>query len=736
MHWLVAKIRAHFPFVLSAALFVLLLSICLLLIYFKSASQLITSQATQTQSLACQGMANWENELFGVLERMKILEGDATLEQLIRLSDSSSIERTAPLYMLKKRLSALFTTYGQQTLSDVMIVFDAPTPYAVSTAAILEDLPQCIALNAFRCGTLDAEGFMAFLRQQNAARLLSRPLAPATRMQVGAGSASDCFLYIYNPLQLSQRCKVYVVVMFNRASITSQLSPEGWPVSLGTGWMFSEPIEESGVMQASRIVRGQSVSYIQGVSRCFGLTYTLRLDDHSVLARVNGFKTVILVLVMLSLTLVILMSVLFLWASVHPMNVVRSTLSAQSESDSSPLSYQAIAEQIRLLATQNRRNTEQLRSYESMHICAILNRLFSASALSKDEEETLSAFLSPPPGYSFRLVLLSRPQEAASPAEEEAHLAHWQALLSARLGTPALLCLKKKRYCVFLCAFPADVSEADLHLALSEDDLAWAACDTLFLFVSASIQGLSDLMPSFQGIRKRFHEINQRTALQSIYAPETLLPYREIARLHYLLLAGEGREACETLRLALERASATPDPAGALSYILADVGHLCERALITAGQEQLCDVVRERCSALSRQPDADALLDLLRSTAAACAKESLPNPEDPLVASICEFVDTQYADPLLSLSLLSERFHMSEKYFSAFFKNKKGINFSVYLEGVRMRHAQEELAAGELSVAQIAQAVGYANPNTFYKAFKRYTGVTPSQWKSQQHAAE
>ena len=79
---------------------------------------------------------------------------------------------------------------------------------------------------------------------------------------------------------------------------------------------------------------------------------------------------------------------------------------------------------------------------------------------------------------------------------------------------------------------------------------------------------------------------------------------------------------------------------------------------------------------------------------------------------------------------------MSEKYFSAFFKNKKGINFSVYLEGVRMRHAQEALAAGELSVAQIAQTVGYANPNTFYKAFKRYTGVTPSQWKNQQHAAE
>ena len=60
------------------------------------------------------------------------------------------------------------------------------------------------------------------------------------------------------------------------------------------------------------------------------------------------------------------------------------------------------------------------------------------------------------------------------------------------------------------------------------------------------------------------------------------------------------------------------------------------------------------------------------------------------------------------------------------FKEKTGINFSVYLENIRMDEAAKLVRTTDSNLSELYIQVGYNNPATFRRAFKKIYGVTPS----------
>lgn len=58
------------------------------------------------------------------------------------------------------------------------------------------------------------------------------------------------------------------------------------------------------------------------------------------------------------------------------------------------------------------------------------------------------------------------------------------------------------------------------------------------------------------------------------------------------------------------------------------------------------------------------------------------------------------------------------------------MTLTAYIEGVRMENAKELLKNEGFSIADVAEAVGYADTNYFGKVFKKYSGVTPGQYRS------
>lgn len=102
-----------------------------------------------------------------------------------------------------------------------------------------------------------------------------------------------------------------------------------------------------------------------------------------------------------------------------------------------------------------------------------------------------------------------------------------------------------------------------------------------------------------------------------------------------------------------------------------------------------------------------------------------------LIDHIVAYIRDNYKDPSLGLNKISDEFHISESYFSHMFKEKMHINFSVYLEDLRLNEAARLIKEGSFNLTGISVEVGYNNVTSFRRAFKKKFGMTPSAMASQ-----
>ena len=58
-----------------------------------------------------------------------------------------------------------------------------------------------------------------------------------------------------------------------------------------------------------------------------------------------------------------------------------------------------------------------------------------------------------------------------------------------------------------------------------------------------------------------------------------------------------------------------------------------------------------------------------------------------------------------------------------------GKSFAQLLDKVRQERALDLLNDGRLSVTEVGYLLGYAEPGAFHRAFRRWTGDTPGQWR-------
>jgi AraC-like DNA-binding protein len=61
---------------------------------------------------------------------------------------------------------------------------------------------------------------------------------------------------------------------------------------------------------------------------------------------------------------------------------------------------------------------------------------------------------------------------------------------------------------------------------------------------------------------------------------------------------------------------------------------------------------------------------------------------------------------------------------------KTGTSYRLLVEQVRERRARQLLAGGTLSIQAIAHGLGYETSSNFARSFKRWTGVTPSDYRA------
>lgn len=100
------------------------------------------------------------------------------------------------------------------------------------------------------------------------------------------------------------------------------------------------------------------------------------------------------------------------------------------------------------------------------------------------------------------------------------------------------------------------------------------------------------------------------------------------------------------------------------------------------------------------------------------------------INAILDYIQQDYSNPEMGLTLVGDRFGISEAYLSALFKAEIGSNFGDYLEKIRIQAACKLLNEGVL-VADVAQQTGCNSVQSFRRAFKRVIGVSPSNYRKE-----
>jgi AraC-like DNA-binding protein len=95
------------------------------------------------------------------------------------------------------------------------------------------------------------------------------------------------------------------------------------------------------------------------------------------------------------------------------------------------------------------------------------------------------------------------------------------------------------------------------------------------------------------------------------------------------------------------------------------------------------------------------------------------------------FIETHYNEPDLSLEKVAGRAGFSRSHFSRLFRKEFGSTFADYLAGLRLEAARRLLRDTSNSIAQVALASGFADPDYFCRVFKKATGMSPSAFRSE-----
>ncbi|WP_270193989.1 response regulator transcription factor [Faecalibacterium prausnitzii] len=113
------------------------------------------------------------------------------------------------------------------------------------------------------------------------------------------------------------------------------------------------------------------------------------------------------------------------------------------------------------------------------------------------------------------------------------------------------------------------------------------------------------------------------------------------------------------------------------------------------------------------------------------APEESENSQTALVmAHVRRYLEDNYMFDL-SLDSVGEILHISPAYLSAQFKKYQKMNFLDCLTELRINAAKELLADPFRSSAEVASMVGYEDASYFARAFKKRTGMTPTQYRRQ-----
>lgn len=196
----------------------------------------------------------------------------------------------------------------------------------------------------------------------------------------------------------------------------------------------------------------------------------------------------------------------------------------------------------------------------------------------------------------------------------------------------------------------------------------------------------------------------------------------QLQTIYYALQSGDSKTACIILENGTAPFLATRDRVTAkytyhaLSYMLLQL-ELENRNL---GDIPIPAFNNERFIQLFRK-------DFPRYFETICQRllQDRANQAENLERDILDYIEQNFSNQQLSITAVTEHFHISAPTLQKRMNTAVGKTFSSYVEELRMHKARKALLTTDLTIQEISESIGYTNTNSFYKAYRRIFEESP-----------
>ncbi|HEY4390559.1 MAG TPA: response regulator transcription factor [Paenibacillus sp.] len=144
--------------------------------------------------------------------------------------------------------------------------------------------------------------------------------------------------------------------------------------------------------------------------------------------------------------------------------------------------------------------------------------------------------------------------------------------------------------------------------------------------------------------------------------------------------------------------------------------------------DEEADLYKDQFARIRITSSIEELVEIMHEVAEITVESLTNDMKSPVVQQVLHYIDQSYNEDL-SLKTLGALYNIHPVYLGQLFHKEVNQSFTDYINWYRIEKAKELLKHSPMKVQEIARGVGYWETGYFYKQFRKYVGISPTEFK-------